>query len=302
MHPHDTPFPVCIECSKPVSRPGNRCRACGMSEANRKRWARVDDPRRAKLRDRNESVRNGNMLYKDREWLRSHYEDRQMTLRQISKEAECGLRTIARWMDFHNIPTRDNAEAIRLVDRSGQNASNWKGGPPPCPTCGGPKSRTSVLCQECHFKTSIGPANHHWKGGPPKCPLCGGPKDFYSKVCEDCFETPRGPEAFAWKGVGKVISLLRGWSFRHWRTDILSRDHFTCQRCGRTEGTIDAHHIVPFSQIVSQRAREWTPDLTTAEDRAVFASRLMEDDAIRSLDNGLTLCRSCHRIVHRKKA
>jgi hypothetical protein len=58
-----------------------------------------------------------------------------------------------------------------------------------------------------------------------------------------------------------------------WRDTIFSRDNYTCQVCGERGGKLNAHHIEPWFSSPSQRF---------------------------SLDNGITLCESCHRDMHRK--
>lgn len=55
-----------------------------------------------------------------------------------------------------------------------------------------------------------------------------------------------------------------------WSRLVKERDNFTCQKCGSTEG-VQAHHVEPVAL---------RPELS--------------DD----LDNGLTLCKRCHREVH----
>ena len=58
-----------------------------------------------------------------------------------------------------------------------------------------------------------------------------------------------------------------------WAQLVKERDGFTCQKCGDT-GDVQAHHIEPVAL---------RPDLA--------------DD----LDNGITLCTSCHREVHKQE-
>jgi hypothetical protein len=57
-----------------------------------------------------------------------------------------------------------------------------------------------------------------------------------------------------------------------WRSQVLHRDNHTCQRCGAAEH-LQAHHIKPWAKY---------PDLRY------------------DLENGITLCRSCHRLAHKK--
>lgn len=70
------------------------------------------------------------------------------------------------------------------------------------------------------------------------------------------------PPAQAWR---------KSTSYRHWRLEVLARDHGQCQFCGARK-SLTAHHIVAASV---------APDLR-------YEAR-----------NGITLCRSCHRALDR---
>lgn len=56
-----------------------------------------------------------------------------------------------------------------------------------------------------------------------------------------------------------------------WRNDVFARDDWTCQKCGQRGGDLNAHHIKPFAEFKKLRF---------------------------DLDNGITLCRSCHKETH----
>lgn len=220
-------------------------------------------PHIAKLIARNISIRNGRRSYTEREWLRVRYEDRQMTLRQIASEAQCALRTIARWMDTHGIPTRDNITAIRLSSRRGSSNANWKGGNL-CATCGRPKGgRASRLCWPCHIAQRSGPGNSNYKG------------------------------------ISNVTIAVRQWCYDRWRTAIFERDGYTCQKCGDDKGgNLNAHHITPLATLIADRRVMSNLDLSTPEQRRIFIKMLLADPEITSLDNGITLCQSCHTTKH----
>lgn len=88
--------------------------------------------------------------------------------------------------------------------------------------------------------------------------------------------TPRGEACHSYKD-GKVAER-RGERFsieaKRWRTDVFTRDGFTCQDCGDDRGgNLHAHHLKGWADY---------PDL-----RFVLA-------------NGVTLCETCHRARHAK--
>lgn len=61
--------------------------------------------------------------------------------------------------------------------------------------------------------------------------------------------------------------------YRKWRKEVLKRDNNTCKRCG-SNNKLEAHHIRPFVT---------NPDL-----------------AFETF-NGITLCKDCHKYVHKTK-
>lgn len=61
--------------------------------------------------------------------------------------------------------------------------------------------------------------------------------------------------------------------YKEWRKAVFIRDGFTCQLCGKVGGTLNAHHIKPYARY---------PELRFV------------------VDNGITLCQSCHKELHRR--
>lgn len=62
--------------------------------------------------------------------------------------------------------------------------------------------------------------------------------------------------------------------YKKWRKDVFSRDNYTCQMCGKRGRKLVAHH--------KKRYRNHIEDRT-------------------NLENGVTLCENCHKIVHHKE-
>ena len=71
-----------------------------------------------------------------------------------------------------------------------------------------------------------------------------------------------------------------------WRTTIFERDNWTCQTC-RNRGNVIAHHIKFFAIILDEYK------VLNIED----AEKCKE---LWDINNGVTLCPECHKIVHKK--
>jgi len=78
-----------------------------------------------------------------------------------------------------------------------------------------------------------------------------------------------------WKGgITPYNVIIRTSSkYREWSLSVFKRDNFICQSCGYINGGIlEAHHIRSFAKYPNLRY---------------------------ILDNGITLCKKCHKIVHK---
>lgn len=66
----------------------------------------------------------------------------------------------------------------------------------------------------------------------------------------------------------KRIKLFKSFEWKLWRESVFKRDEYTCQVCKQTGGKLQAHHIKPHT---------------------IFPEYIFD------IDNGQTLCISCHR-------
>lgn len=154
-------------------------------------------------------------------------------------------------------------------------------------------TQVTKVCQKCgvEFKVKSYRADtaHYcskacWSSrNPPQarqCAYCGkvfNSRDKRSIYCSrSCGRKALvGEKATAWKG-GKAAyrrrSQYRG-DLAKWRKAVFERDNYTCQQCGK-KGDIHAHHIKPLAKF---------PDLAL------------------DVDNGLTLCVTCHESLHGRK-
>jgi len=102
-------------------------------------------------------------------------------------------------------------------------------------------------------------------------------------------EMPRGKNHPSWKGgITPLHQRIRHcFKYRQWRSDVFTGDNFTCQVCEKRGGDLMAHHIKEFSLIIEENK------VNTLE-KALSCSELW------NINNGLTLCKRCHKHKHSK--
>lgn len=85
-------------------------------------------------------------------------------------------------------------------------------------------------------------------------------------------ESKIGKQNPAWKGGVSVKheKIRKSIEGRLWREAVFARDNWTCQKCGKQGGRLNAHHIKSFKDYLELRL---------------------------AIDNGETLCLKCHKLT-----
>jgi len=103
-------------------------------------------------------------------------------------------------------------------------------------------------------------------------------------------EAHRGEKSYNWKGgTSKLSFIIRNcFKYRQWRSDVFTRDNFTCQECGQRGGYIEAHHLNEFYKILEEYKIKSLEEALICEE-------------LWNINNGKTLCRKCHDKTKKKK-
>lgn len=99
-------------------------------------------------------------------------------------------------------------------------------------------------------------------------------------------ESHRGEKAYQWKGNSTLTFQIRNcFKYRQWRSDVFTRDSFTCQGngCGDCRvGNLQADHKKPFALILEHN------NIKNIEEA-------LECEELWNINNGITLCIPCHK-------
>lgn len=124
-----------------------------------------------------------------------------------------------------------------------------------------------------------GKDNPNWRGGRrrEKCKDCGTAISNWTvhNLCKPCFgKRNRGKNHACYIGRKYKRYIHKIWtkSYKKWRISVFERDNYTCEECGQVGGYLHAHHIASWSNNPKLRYRVY---------------------------NGVTLCKSCHKDLHR---
>jgi endogenous inhibitor of DNA gyrase (YacG/DUF329 family) len=186
----------------------------------------------------------------------------------------------------------------------------WKGGPITliCEECGieyqaqrSHIDRSHFCSKEClsiwQSKNQTGENNPNWKGGREilSCKECGieyqsqsyeiGRSHFCSRRCLAIWQSKHqtGENAPRWDGgITKLQKLIRGCSkYKEWIKAVFERDDYTDVITGIRGGTLNAHHIISFAELLVKYNIETLEEAINCE-------------ALWDIENGITLDRDNH--------
>jgi hypothetical protein len=102
-------------------------------------------------------------------------------------------------------------------------------------------------------------------------PMLGRHHTVESRIKNSCSHRGISVEDFNGFSEQKKREFYGELLYNDWRTSVFERDNYTCQMCNNRGGYLEGHHILPV--------RDY-PEFIINE------------------DNGITICRSCHRPIY----
>lgn len=105
-------------------------------------------------------------------------------------------------------------------------------------------------------------------------------------------ESKRGSKSRFWKGgIATLTNLIRCcFKYRQWRSDVFTRDNFTCVLCNIRGGNLEAdHYPKKFSDIFQENNIKSLEEALMCEE-------------FWNINNGRTLCIKCHNKTRGRKS
>lgn len=138
-----------------------------------------------------------------------------------------------------------------------------------------PRYKNVYCSMECRYK---------WQKGKKR-------PDVSKALLRDWYNGTR-----EFKGTTKIDKIIRSSSlYKEWRLKIFERDNFICQDCKKSGVFLEAHHHkISFKLLL-------TEFLLLYDEKDDLYKQLIKFQKFWDLNNGITLCKSCHRKRHKFK-
>ncbi|MBA7699601.1 hypothetical protein ES703_108299 [subsurface metagenome] len=151
--------------------------------------------------------------------------------------------------------------------------------------------------KEMDFAGERNPNYKHGLVNNNRCVDCGVKIWFSFTRCKSCANRGENNPRYIDGKTSFERSLRNTYDYKQWREQVLQRDGGICQGCGSGD-EIEVHHKISFGVLCSNFIVEYNR-LNLEEDRKVDLAKWYYP--LWDIDNGITLCVSCHKEVDAKR-
>ena len=205
-----------------------------------------------------------------KDFLIKEYIENSKSAIEIARELNCSSSLIYTYLEKNNIHRRSLSQAN--IGKQINNTNAIKHG-------------ETIKKHYCNICKSQEITYQTWKYGLGMCSHCGN-KGKYNGSYVD--------------GRSSLTQLIRNLpENKRFIKLIFKRDNYTCQECGRIGDKLEAHHKREFHIILAEFLKEYD-QFSPIEDKETLVRLAMKYKYFWNIDNGITLCKECHKLARRK--
>jgi hypothetical protein len=120
--------------------------------------------------------------------------------------------------------------------------------------------------------------------------------NFKKRVKEGKIIYKKGHNHHLWKGNRNFNDSCRTQLYKPWIFKILKRDNFTCTYCYKTN-QLQVHHLKPLREFIFEILQKYKIKSFSDIEPNEWFPYIMEIVENHKLEDGITLCESCHELV-----
>lgn len=225
-----------------------------------------------KCRDENGNLTFVEIPYRNKEWLYNEYIVKNRFAQDIADECGINIRTLREWINIFNLNIKYNAFEIISRDMLMELYSNQHLTTLEIGDMFGLSDGTILkLLKDYQIniptRSELMRIYYEEKGGYEIARKKYGSMENRIKI--SCRQRDIDVEDFTDFKYSEDSRIRNSSEYKEWRNNVFSRDDYTCQKCGKKGGNLNAHHIYNYSQFPNLRF---------------------------DINNGITLCEDCHLI------
>lgn len=257
--------------------------------------------------------------YRNKSWLENHYYDLHMSLKEIADICMVTPMTILKWMDKFNLPRREIKDSNKgiyngswvenpiknrdlLIQEYISNKLTFREIAKKYETSLRTVARyihsfnipiDEKIVKENIIKNRLKAIVYYCECGNVKCKESINCVTCYINILKTRFKNKEIINC-------NYTKILRDYTRGEWANSVINRDEF-CQICNSNK-ELHAHHIAPFAFIKNRIILENANLLDLSNDGGIIQLiEIAKDDfRINDISNGITLCKKCHVLEHKK--